>query len=264
MDPDHDDFLSREDDEFLGQPRPERESGPPWWEGHWPQAGLNDLAGLGEWVEGRLNELIFWTQSSMEELREIGLLLGLQALRNAERFLGRTGDGNHPRHGPLVDALEVERALEDLLRFLRGSDAATPKKQHAIAADEANELARKYLADHPDASARQVAEAVGIALGRISRLPAWRAVYGRRQAQKPVPKKKADRELTPKMLESIGRKDDGPGRVDAEDAVWQKLLEKASPDERARLHAKSKDERRRLIQLAASQYADELDDTERS
>jgi hypothetical protein len=133
---------------------------------------------------------------------------------------------------------------------------ARDRESKPIPEDEANLLVRKYLEQHPEATARQVAQAVGIALGRVPKLPAWRTELGRRKAKKASPKR-ATRPLTQKMLEVVGRKDDPVARIEAEEAAWQWLLEQAGPDERAKLHAMTTAERRRLIEIALEQHADD-------
>lgn len=84
----------------------------------------------------------------------------------------------------------------------KATAAAKPsKRSDAIPDDEANILIRKFLEQHPKATARDVAEGVGIALGRVSKMAAWRAEIGRRKAVKSPPKKTAI-PLTKKMTVS--------------------------------------------------------------
>jgi hypothetical protein len=137
---------------------------------------------------------------------------------------------------------------------------STPAKP--IPTDEANILVRKYLDGHPGALVKKVAEALGISTGRVAQSPAWQAEMGRRRANKYKPSEKPARPLSKKMLKSIGRDDDPAARLEAEEAVFRKLLEQAGPDERARLLAMKGAEKQRLIETASSQFADDLADAE--
>lgn len=91
-----------------------------WWSGRWPPGGVNSVADLEWWVALRLEEMI--DLQGDDSLAEIGRLLGLQALKNADRYLGQQGDGGHPRR-PSDDQLQrvedVEDALEAILRHIR-------------------------------------------------------------------------------------------------------------------------------------------------
>jgi len=133
------------------------------------------------------------------------------------------------------------------------------QKRKPLPEDEANLLVRKYLEEHPQATIREVARDVDIATGRVSKLPAWRAEFGRRKANKEVAKK-STRPLTNKMLQSIGKGDDPAARLEAEETVWQRLLEEAAPNERANLHAMPREQRAKLVEAVREQYADRLPD----
>ena len=90
-----------------------------WWRGWWPTYGLDSPDDLKLYVEVELDQMI-----SREDgpLAKFGLALGVQALKNADRYLGLHGDGDHPRRpsdDELQDAGTVEDALESLVRFLR-------------------------------------------------------------------------------------------------------------------------------------------------
>lgn len=90
-----------------------------WWSGRWPVGGVNSVADLEWWVALRLEEMI--DLQSDDSLAEIGRLLGVQALKNADRYLGLHGNGDHPRR-PGDDQLQrvedVEDALEEVLRYI--------------------------------------------------------------------------------------------------------------------------------------------------
>lgn len=141
------------------------------------------------------------------------------------------------------------------------TSATDEEHRKPIPPDEANILVRNYLEQHPGAKARDVAEGVGIALGRVSEQPSWRAEQGRRKANK-TQSTKRERRLTKQMLDTIERTNDPALRVEAEEAAWQRLLEDAEPRERAELHAMSTERRANLIQLALEQYKENLEESD--
>jgi hypothetical protein len=137
-----------------------------WWEGRWPTGGVNGLDDLKWWVEMRLEEMI--SLQGIETLADIGVALGIQALKNADRYLGRNGKGDHPKWPPedqLKRVEDVEDALETVLRYLRqqgppagangpqatspAPTAATtqPEKPRWVQAD-ADAAIRNYAAQH--------------------------------------------------------------------------------------------------------------------
>ena len=135
--------------------------------------------------------------------------------------------------------------------------AATPTpRRKRLDNIEVNYLINKYLGLHPRASIREVVQGVGLSVGKVAQTDAWRQEMGKRKAAR-EPSKKPHRQLTDKMLACIGRDDDIAGRLDAQDAVWQRLLDKAHPNDRAKLHAMTKDERKRLIEATGAQMLDE-------
>lgn len=122
---DHDDLdepcaLDYEDAPGYFHPQPQPPAGLTWWQGWWPSYGINSLDDLRLWVETRLDEMI--SLQSSDSLADIGRLLGVQALKNADRYLGLFGKGDHPPR-PSDDKLQrvedVEDALEAVVRYLR-------------------------------------------------------------------------------------------------------------------------------------------------
>jgi len=91
-----------------------------WWAGWWPAGGINSVDDLKCWVEMRLEQMI--SLQSYGILAELGRMLGIQALKNADRYLGQFGQGDHPPR-PSDDQLQrvevAEDALEAVLRYLR-------------------------------------------------------------------------------------------------------------------------------------------------
>jgi|GEM_PF-2661600 len=137
-DPKH--FLDYKDDpiEFEGRREyPYPPAGMSWWEGWWPSGGVDGIDGLKKYVEGRLEGMI--TDQGYESLAEMGVGLGAQAVRNADRYLGQFGKGDHPPRPPadqLQQIEDVEDALEALLRYLRqqGLPAKTNEQQTTTSA----------------------------------------------------------------------------------------------------------------------------------
>jgi hypothetical protein len=62
------------------------------------------------------------------------------------------------------------------------------------------------------------------------------------------------------MLETLGQSADPSNSIAAEEAAWQALLEKATPEERARLHKMNDKERAKCIQILLEQTADQIED----
>ncbi len=89
----------------------------------WPLYGINLLDDLRPSVETRLVQII--SLQSLSGLNDIGLLLGIQALKNADRYLGLFGKGDHPPRpsdDELQDVKDVENTLEAVVRYLTGQD----------------------------------------------------------------------------------------------------------------------------------------------
>ncbi len=84
--------------------------------------------------------------------------------------------------------------LGDLF-YPSGVDAAGRGRHRKgqITKSEANSLAREYLKEHPTATARQLAKAIGCGLGQVSKLPAWRVV-----------KEELKKGRTPKTHKAVG------------------------------------------------------------
>jgi hypothetical protein len=88
------DALDYEDAPGYFRPLPEPPARLSWWQGDCPTCGLNSLDDLQLWVESWLDEMI--ALQECDSLAEPGRLLGVQALANAHRYLGRFGKGDHP------------------------------------------------------------------------------------------------------------------------------------------------------------------------
>jgi hypothetical protein len=109
--------------------------GPGWWDGRWPEGGINSLADLERWVDSRVEEMIFHYQSYRQTLGSGALMLGRQTVENVTRYLARFGKGDHPpRPKPeqLRDFADIQNALEALLRYIRKEQATTSVQATAI------------------------------------------------------------------------------------------------------------------------------------
>jgi len=150
--------------------------------------------------------------TAYRELFEVGERLSAIATRyhidatNLDLFLA------HPNpHGRLELALVVVKRVRQVLAGtlgepnsgLRSWNSEPRARMPKTSREEANINARAYLRDHADATARQLAEGIGCALGLVSKLAAWKAVQEEREKGR-KPKPKAIR-LTERMLNATGR-----------------------------------------------------------
>jgi hypothetical protein len=165
-----------------------------WWRGWWPTYGLNSLDDLKLYVEGRLDQMI-WQQDG--PLSEYGFALAVQALKNADRYLGLHGDGDHPpRPGDdqLQHAEVVEDAMESVIRYLRSKQqpppSAAPPTTPVTTTPAAGPSKRRWDKDSADAAIREyVAENAhrlaplreGARTFQKAAIQAARAVIGRNQ-----------------------------------------------------------------------------------
>jgi hypothetical protein len=159
------------------------------------------------------------------------------------------------------DADQNERKSPEVQTLAPGQDAGEPIKP--IPTDEANILIRNYLKERErkgiKVTARAVAEECGIALGRVSSMPSWQAYQARKKTAEQPGKPKEPRQLTDKVLATIGQTDDPSAKlISKEEAAWRYLIENArTPEERARLNAMTPAEKGEAIQLAMGQLDDQ-------
>lgn len=94
---------------------------------------------------------------------------------------------------------------------IRAKESQAPKPPTAprVSKDEANVKARAYLIGHPEAKARDVATAIGCAVGLVSSLSAWQVIMEQRRLGR-TPKRPTAVHLSHKMIASspIGEKDE--------------------------------------------------------
>ncbi len=191
------------------------------------------------------------------------------------------GVQHRPQRPLSAETLAVaKQQLDDLERWVRqkveggwtppkpsqpqeASPATTGKRRKRSERPDEYELnirIKQYLDQHPGAVIRDVAAAVDLSTGKVSKMDAWQREMAQRNAAK-KPTKKDARPLTPEMLACIGKKDnmdDVDARIDAEDAVWRRIIEESDEQKRAELHAMNGNQKRRLIEAAKEHYADRL------
>jgi hypothetical protein len=249
------------------------------WEGREPIQAVDSLPDLAEWLAHQRQMVKCWELAG-DKAKPTAVNDASRAIRNSFRVLDWLGVEDHPERPLPTDDLEaVKRQIDNLERWIRekhktgwkpsgkrpsvnpATTATHGKCRGPIPADEANLLAGKFLKQNPEADSRELAKGIGIALGRVSKLPAWRAVNARRSVAK-LPLKKTPLPLTKKMIESIERGEDPAVIVEAREAAWRKLIETASADKRAELFAMTKEQQNKLIDLALEQYRDRLGDGE--
>ncbi|MFN6205795.1 MAG: hypothetical protein ACK49R_05065, partial [Planctomycetota bacterium] len=198
-----------------------------------------------------------------ETEREHGMFVGNLAIRYAMTMLDHFGLGDGDDYPLPIHLDQAKNALTNLVSVIQeniqlgqmavgglneeaeavqgigvaprrdatadADSAKQPKRSDAPDEYEANLLVKKFLDGHSKAT------------GRISGLDAWRREMAQRKATKPPPKK-SERQLTGEMLAVRGTGDDNDdpaNRVMEDDAIWNWLLDKAKPQERADLHMKT-------------------------
>ncbi|MFO1044791.1 MAG: hypothetical protein U0941_23715 [Planctomycetaceae bacterium] len=253
---------------------------PPNWEGHEPTQPVDSLPDLAEWLAFQWSMVKGWELAG-DDARPTAMADASRAIRNAFRVLEWLGVDDRPeRPMPANDVETAKSQIDDLERWIRKKhkagwkaspkpalaapakpSSAKKKLSDAIPDDEANILIRKFLEQNPKATSREVASGVGIALGRVPQMAAWRAEVGRRKAAKPAPKKSAI-PLTRKMTESIKRGDDPAKVAMLREQVWDKIISAADGkrSELERLHAMTTAEKDRLIDAGLEHFSDHLEE----
>ena len=253
---------------------------PPGWEGHPPLRAMQALADLDAW----LNEQWSFTLSTElggEAYKADALEQAARAVRNGFRVLAWLGVEDRPERPLLAETLAVAKEqLDALERWVRqkvkegwtptkssqpedaSPDPTSKRRKRVKAPDdyEVNILIKRYLDQHPKATIRDVAGEMDLSTGKVSEMDAWRREMARRKAAK-RPAKKDSRPLTGEMLACIRKEDsmdDVDARIDAEEAVWRRLIEQADEQKRAELFAMTKQQKKALIETAVKQYADRL------
>jgi hypothetical protein len=198
--------------------------------------------------------------TDVKPIRRLGIdltawahFLTTEKSRANSRDVGPADTGHASSAGPPNEEPEPEAAE---------AEGQGGRRTGPIPSDEANEIVRAYIKEKEsrgeNITAREVSSNCKIALGRVPKMPAWRAYQARKSKSQKPGKSKEHRQLTDDMLAAIGKEDDpSAGRADAEEAAWHYLLDSAkTPAERARLHSMKPAEKAQAIDLVIEQRAD--------
>jgi hypothetical protein len=138
------------------------------------------------------------------------------------------------RRDGLKEVLDYNRSLR-AAGGREGSDTDSdethdgrPAKGARATAAEYNVRARDYLKEHPLATSRELADAIGCGLGTVPGLPAWRAVMEARKAGR-VPR-------------CVALTDGLQGALGAEDAELRRLMQEQESDRRETGHGYEDDD----------------------
>jgi len=194
------------------------------------------------------------TPTSLHQALKI--LRGLAASAREEVRLGQLALGGGAGTQKLEDNATKQRAEPKEQRAEPKKPKAHPTKKSKTHERELVDLKmQQYLENNPGASIRDVSEEVGLAPSTIVKREVWQLEMARRKAEKPVAKKD-HRQLTDKMLGACGETDDPAARVIKNEAIFQWLLEQASPEERAKLHMMPPEKKDELIDMSRDTYED--------
>jgi hypothetical protein len=244
---------------------------PPNWEGHEPIQPVDSLPALAEWLAFQWRLVKGWELAG-DKGKSSAVRDAARAIRNAFRVLDWLGVDDRPERPLPTDSPDaLKKQIDDLEKWVRDKHKSgwtpTPKKVKPVSTAtkkhpkrdeipddyEANIRIKKFLDTHPRATIREVAEEVKLSIGKVQSLDAWKRAMAERKATKPTTKR-TERQLTDKMLKARGEKDDPAAKVMQDEAIWQWLLEKAKPKEKAELHMKTPEKRAELIEMAREQY----------
>lgn len=255
--------------EYRGIPLP-LFSLPESWEGTPPLLTITSLDDVARWLRDERSNVTATRMGSEDGFYQAKYRAN-QTIRNAHRILDDLGIEDRPERQPPADSLEeCEQQFHQLEQWFREKHAlgclpeqaathaakprATAKKRSEIPDDdELNLLIKRHLKQNPGASIRDVSAAIDISVGKINKLEAWRLEMARRKSEK-MPASKEHRQMTDKILASVGKEDDPAKKVMEDEAIWQWVLEQAPPKQRADLHMKSETERAEVIELSREAY----------
>jgi len=243
---------------------------PESWEGTPPLFTITSLDDVSRWLRDEWNSVTAIRLGSEDGFYQAKYRAN-QTIRNAHRILDGLGIDDRPERLPPAENLEeCEREFRQLEQWFRDKHASDyePKQAATLAAkpratakkrseipddDELNLLIKRHLKQNPRASIRDVSDAIGISIGKVNKLETWRLEMARRKSER-TPASREHRQLNDKILASVGKDDDPAKKVLEDEAIWQWLLEQASPKERAELHMKSDAEKVEIIELSRETY----------
>jgi hypothetical protein len=258
--------------EYRGVPQPLFPI-PETWEGSQPLLTLTSLDDVATWLRDEWNIVIATKMGSVD-----GLFLArrraLQAVRNAHRILDVLGIENRPtRQLPAETLAESNQQMFHLEEWFQKTHKSGwkptnkavvhvakasrthDKRREAVPDDEADLLAKRFLEENPEATARDIKNEIGIALGRVSSLPSWRRVMAERKSRR-RPSKKKERQLDDKMLSAIGKMNDPAQQIMRDELGERYILENATEEERSKFLEKPIEKRQALIQATLEQIQD--------
>ncbi len=121
------------------------------------------------------------------------------------------------KHSDAVEAKGVAMQLAAAPALLPDATKNAVKSKRARK-DEANIMARQYLKDSPNATARELQARIGCSIGLVSKLPAWEAVQEQKSKGR-EPKKAKVVSLTAKLQRTAGDEDKSLAKlIDEQDA----------------------------------------------
>jgi hypothetical protein len=190
-------------------------------------------------------------------------LIELESIYNQlfPSFASEADAGSDPQEGDAVQGTPQASGVASADTISMGNRPA--ERKGTVSDEEANAIAQRFIQQQEKAgqrvTAKMLSDLCNIAQGRVPDLPAWRAHLAHRRSGLLNPRPKEHRRLTKRMQASLAAKDDDPSVAAAsrEEIAWRRILEEATPEERARLQDLSQAERAELIQLTADQIADD-------
>ena len=256
--------------EYRGIPLPLLPQ-PKDWEGSPPLFTITSLDDVARWLCDEWSIVVAIKMGSDDGILK-AKKRAMQAIRNAHRILDVLKIEDQPLRQPPAENLEgCKKQIQQLKQWFREKHAsgwtakvngvadtssAHGKRREFVCDEVANAMIEQILKEKSDATSREIAEIVGIAHGRVSQMPAWRARMAEKKASR-LPRKMNPRQLTEKMLKAIPSGKDPAEMVEARENVLHEMLRQSEPAERERILAMSNEEQDQLIQSYAEQLLDE-------
>jgi len=177
---------------------------------------------------------------------------------SARELACHVGDCPPPEPCDTEGGHAFRNAIDQLIAWCRQHEQAnTTQPRAARLPGEAEEAVRAYLKEHPGAKIREVSEATGVSVGKISSMSVWQASRVVKSAMPGRPSRPPrERPLTPRMLAALGTDDDPAERLDRAEVAWRRLLERATEVERERFNAMPPAQQRELIEAFLAQQED--------
>jgi hypothetical protein len=248
---------------------------PPGWEGNPPLRPITTLADLDDFLMDQWDSSLA-IEMGGEQYHTSAMEQAARAVRNGYRVLALLGMDERPERPFPAETLAVAKlqlgSLETWVRR-KVKDGWTPreasKPKVAVVSlaktekrpkpgndHEANSRLKQYLERTRWPNIRDAAKEVGLSTGKVSGLAEWREHIARQKAAKPQPKIKTI-QMRRQILLGRGQQDKAIRKVMKADAIWNWLVNKAQPDQRAELYMATPNEKDKLIELAEEQFDEE-------